>query len=265
MEKIDFDILIKQLSLVKDEKVFEKTIKLLSDIRPLIENMSNSIIANMKSIPLAAKRLSYVDEVTENAASEIMSVVEGLFHKIDAISEFINFADNSSYLLMEFINFINDLKDDTNEIGKKKISDFSIRLNEIKENHKYFSQQINKSKLLLSSIFDDLTSIMMTMQWQDITAQQISAITFMLKSVHVKLYHLIQEYKSADINFSQKSIDFSFLQHVPEFHRDVAFDDSTLEFTIENNQVKVDSIIDDDITKELLDLLQKSEIELMNK
>ena len=81
-------------------------INMTRDIKPLLDNISNTLEENVQKFPTATKKLSKVTEATEIATTEIMNVVDGLFNKIEKIQK--KLIINKS-AISETITFLNKI------------------------------------------------------------------------------------------------------------------------------------------------------------
>ena len=117
----------------------------IRDTTPLINDINHSIKENIKKMPNASKQLSKITEATETATNEIMDTVDGLMYKSTIIS-------NNLKLIRE-----------TGE-------------NSVVATNEDFQRAIDNSDEVLKSIKNDAQNIMMALQVQDITSQQIAAV-----------------------------------------------------------------------------------------
>lgn len=128
----------------------------IKETSPLLDEISSSIHENLQRMPKAAKQLSKVTEATESATNEIMDTVDGLVYKSGIIST--NLAQIKSAAT-----------------GNESITE------------EQFMRLINNSEELLKSVKQDSQGIMMALQVQDITSQQIAAVNSVLDAVQSRL------------------------------------------------------------------------------
>lgn len=169
--------------------IVEELVNFVIELKPVIESINSSIEENISKMPTATKKLSKVTEATEVATQEIMDVVDGIFKETDSIN--INLKNISAAA-------------DKSEIEKNVVS----------------------ANLTLNNINNNLTSIMMALQVQDITAQQIAAVNHLLNSIQDRLGSIIKGYHSSEFI---KFIDTDIKQdgkedNITMMHRKIAFD-----------------------------------------
>ncbi len=167
---------------LKVVEFLQEVIGFVRDIKPLLENVNVSVADNLAKMPQATKKLSKVTEATEVATTEIMNTLDGVFDKTSKISNCLD-----------------------------KIT--------IKEEELIYK---NEADNLINAINDDATSIMMALQVQDITSQQIAAVNHLLETMKAKLAGLIQNFNMGEI--SEIIQDNDPAVKTSHLHREIAFD-----------------------------------------
>ncbi len=268
------DELIEKIKNYENTDIYDDILQILYEVRPIIENMSNTIYENTNKIPLAQKKLSYVTEVTENATSDILAVVETMFDRVDKITALISNTFDVNKYLNEMQDFLNKIKEGDSVNYKTEIENYINKLNTDRNQLDNYNEHLIKSKVILNSLYDDLTSIMMVLQIQDITAQHIASTNHLLNNMKIRLTHLINEYNASELSdLISHTIDYQSNANVSKLHREIGFNDSddNLEFDSDSDDI-INSIISDyeselnenedkDYAKELELLLEKSELE----
>lgn len=188
----------------------------IRDIKPVLENINQSIDDNMKKMPDAKEKLNKITQATENATNEILNVVDGLFMKTAEIQT------NLSQI-------------NTDDTGKSLIQ---------------------KSDNLINSITEDATNIMMALQVQDITAQQINAVNSLLTTIQNRLLAILAQYNLKDIKEIIRPDGEIDTENIEKLHAKVAFDPDAVNAYLEKDsrQNIVDNIIEEnkgDMTEEL--------------
>ncbi|MGK9367409.1 protein phosphatase CheZ [Melioribacter sp. Ez-97] len=169
--------------------LFKKIIDFMTDIVPLLENVNNSIQDTTSKIPKAAHQINSVTSATEIATSEILDIVDSMSNDMikiknelsDLKNGFLNqrvaldaFAQKAAALNGEFDELKSNLSID--ELEKKVIS---------------LEEVINKIEL-------DATNITISLQVQDITAQQLASVNHLIHSVQEKLSSLLIDFNKQD-------------------------------------------------------------------
>lgn len=198
----------------------EEIFLFIQDTSPLIQEISSSIKDNLKKMPKASKQLSKVTEATEMATNEIMDTVDGVMYKSGIIST--------------NLSLIRDLGSQT---------DFA--------QHEDFLRAISNSDEVLKSIKNDAQNIMMALQVQDITSQQIAAVNNLLETLQVKLGSITDRLKNTE--FAVLTLDASADSHhfnskTSQLHRTIAFDPDAVD-ALTNNSARQQDV--DDLLKQI--------------
>lgn len=236
----------------------------VKDIKPMLDEINVSIKENLKKMPNASKQLSKVTEATEMATNEIMDIVDGLVYKSDIIgnnlkrmTEIDAQKTSSPVKILEIIN--NAIKDDTdiNEL----MPAIKAAIEEMREGAEpEYSELVDGTNELLQSIQNDSSSIMMSLQVQDITSQQIAAVNHLLETIQSKLNSIMSKFKSTEISDLMTpqggGQGYHKSTNVSTLHRNIAFDPEAVEAISmkESRQNQVDEMIqtaEDNIDMEL--------------
>ncbi|GAB1370309.1 hypothetical protein MASR1M45_03690 [Candidatus Kapaibacterium sp.] len=203
----------------------------VSDIQPLLDEINRSITENLKRMPSASQQLSKVTEATELATTEIMDLVDGILFNVDTLES--NFTRLNKLVDLQSEKTLETLRTlyDAIEAGV----DAKDLLPELKNIIDCFDNKIilekdetiNNSKEILKTIQNDSTSIMMSLQVQDITSQQIAAVNKLLETLQTRLSGILTHFKESDLNemisaeVEAESTDYI---RVSKLHREIAFD-----------------------------------------
>lgn len=220
----------------------------VNDIKPLLEDINLSITENLKKMPSASQQLSKVTEATELATTEIMDLVDGILVNVDFLQQnfekldtLVNLQNNKTLetlkTIYDAIDAGVDAKDLLPEL-KNIIVCFDNRVIAEKD------ETINKSNEFLQLIQNDSTSIMMSLQVQDITSQQIAAVNKLLETLQTRLISILTHFNESDLNELIKSEvepDRSDFIRVSKLHRDIAFDPQAVD-SIANKEFKQNEV-----------------------
>ena len=221
----------------------------VSEIEPLLEEINISIAENLKKMPSATKQLSKVTEATELATTEIMDILDNLTFKTDVISRNLNhlrqIKDHQiavSTRLLEILHKGIQANENLNDY----LPEISKVMTMIKENEAVqFDKTISETNSILESINMDSSSIMMSLQVQDITSQQLAAVNHLIETVQEKLMKIIERFDKTNIENLIKKSEIDSNINVSKLHRDIAFDPDAVK-TIEEKsgmQSSVDELI----------------------
>lgn len=200
---------------LKVVEFLQEVIGFVRDIKPLLENVNVSVADNLAKMPQATKKLSKVTEATEVATTEIMNTLDGVFDKTTKISNCIS----------------------------------KITVKEEELIHK------NEADTLITAINDDATSIMMALQVQDITSQQIAAVNHLLETMKVKLAGLIKNFDMGEIADIIQDNDTEV--KTSHLHREIAFDPDAVD-AISNKHDR------QDIVNQIIDAHENNDLEKLS-
>lgn len=260
MKEMDISVLLKKAEelralFILGQRVIpflEEIFLFVNDIKPLLDEINTSIQENLKKMPNASKQLSKVTEATEMATTEIMDIVDGLFYKSDIISANLKILSEQNAsskanplkiieILSKAINSDTDLQEVIPQIVEE------IKLYK-RSNDSQFNETITATNGIIESLKDDSNSIMMSLQVQDITSQQIAAVNHLLQTVQTKLALIMQKFQSADMDkLVQHDEEHNPNTNVTNLHRAIAFDPDA-----------VDSITKKDVRQGEVDALFQS-------
>ncbi len=227
----------------------------VNEIKPLLDEINLSIQDNLNKMPKASKQLSKVTEANEMATTEIMDIVDGLIYKAEIISsnvEKLNGINNES--VNNPSNLLNIISNAVKDIENQNVAgELKTEINNYKQNQESdFQTTVRKTNDIISSIKDDSNSIMISLQVQDITAQQIAAVNNLLETVQGKLSQILEKFSKSDIGglvatTAEKSQNNgNGKTNVSKLHRDIAFDPDAVDAIMnkESRQDNVDALIE---------------------
>lgn len=238
----------------------EEIFLFIREVTPLLENINASIEENLSKMPKAAQQLSSVTKATELATTEILDTLDGLSYKSDVISsnlkQLIQIQRLNRSEHEKVIEAVDKLQQDERTNIEEKDSVYSRLIDVIRKiEHRdgghssaYYvdniksavavlqkpevsEELVNNSEKLLESIRMDSTQIMMSLQVQDITSQQLAAVNSLLQTVQSKLGEIMVHFRNTEIGelissssrHSSSEADPSATQ-VSSLHRAIAYD-----------------------------------------
>jgi len=212
----------------------EEIFVFVRDIQPMLKEISFSINENLKKMPGASEKLSKVTEANELATTEIMDIVDNLFGKVESINS--NRNDIRKHYkkivekplrLLEIVHKGIQQGSDLNEILPQLAQSIETLNSYSEENIEVYEEKNNE---ILESIINDASSIMMSLQVQDITAQQIAAVDHMLRTIQTKMSGILKHFAQTDIATLARNIDEEDeTENITHFHRDIAFDPNAID------------------------------------
>ncbi|MBI1932583.1 MAG: protein phosphatase CheZ [Ignavibacteriales bacterium] len=206
--------------------VIEGFVSFISDFIPFIEQVSGSIQESRSKIPEASNQLDKVTNATELAMTEVLDKIDSITLQLNELTECIDEMVHSrtkvEYLISQLCEEIKG-NEKAKTIFKKLMEAIDVGL----------TLELMKNKV--SNIMANTDQITMSLQVQDITAQQLAAVNHLIISVQQKLGNLLSTVDSSGINIEEN------LEHkkLPDVH----FDARASYNPSENQQDQVDSII----------------------
>ncbi len=227
----------------------EEIFLFMRDIQPLFEEINHSIEENLKKMPNASASLTKVTEANELATTEILDIVDGIFYKADLLNESFKNFDNSKSKNLE--NAVKLLEVIYKGIEKKSnletiLPQLGKSISALKQDKE--SESRNTFSDTLNSLRNDASSIMISLQVQDITSQQLAAVNHMLITVQDKLGAILNHFSNTDLTMiGKQAVDSSHDEsvNISTMHRKIAFDPIAVESLDAslNRQDNIDDLI----------------------
>jgi chemotaxis regulatin CheY-phosphate phosphatase CheZ len=246
----------------------EEIFLFIREVTPLLENINTSIEENLSKMPKASQQLSNVTRATELATTEILDTLDGLSYKADVISsnlkQLLAVQKQNAQEHEKVIQAVSQLQLDETTPTEQKDSIYArltdairkvesreggassnFHLETIKsavsalqpvqtEQPQVSEELVANSDKLLESIRMDSTQIMMSLQVQDITSQQLAAVNSLLQTVQSRLSEILIHFRNTEIGElisvatasrppqERKTEDTA--THVATMHRTIAYD-----------------------------------------
>lgn len=179
--------------------IIQNLIDFMRETVPLLENINNSISESTSKIPKASHKINDVTHATELATTEILDMVDNI----------------------------------SGEISKLEKT-YHGKLNEMKSI--FTAEELEGAKESIKKIKDYSNNITLSLQVQDITAQQLAAVNHLIESVQKKLGELINDIEDADLD----KIDRMNL----ELDEKITFDPNASYIKKDDHQKVADMIMD---------------------
>ncbi len=174
----------------------QKLIDFMVEIVPLLSNINDSIAESTSKIPKASDHIYDVTSATEIATTEILDKVDEINNEVIlAESAYLNFSERyekMNELILELKEVVAENPEAVNIIDK------IIELNGNREHSEKIKGAIDKVKQYLQEIT-------ITLQVQDITAQQLSSVNHLITSVQKKLSSLVMEISGDGVRLANNS------------------------------------------------------------
>ncbi len=174
----------------------EELFYFVHDIVPVLEEINSSIYESASKMPRASSQLNKVTQATELATTEILDNLDGVISRLNAID---------SHFQTATIDLVAIDKLDTAALGLVRSSLNGGHLKElekIEELHEQKRSHIKAVRLNAAGLEQSLkeiraksNDIMISLQVQDITSQQIASVNHLIGSVQDRLSNLIERFK----------------------------------------------------------------------
>lgn len=156
---------------------------------PLLENINQSIAESTAKIPKATDQIQSVTSATELATTEILDLVDSLNNDLSVIEktmfDLINKERDKEDFLMSLVPL---LKKENAELFIKEF---------LSKNSS--SAKLDELFLQVAKMKNDSNSITISLQVQDITAQQLATVNHLIESVQERLAALIEDFDNTKI------------------------------------------------------------------
>jgi len=209
MKRDDLSVVLHKIEELRALMIFsQRTLPFLEDvftfvkeIVPLLEVLKNSVESTSEKLPRASHQLNKVTTATELASTEILNIVEGIAAK----------TERQRAALDDRKARVNKVLDSLNSLPHAAQMDAAFA--EAQAGLRAFIPA-DEQYVELESIQNDCTNIMIALQVQDITAQQIASVNQLMQSVDEGLNRLMRNFqKSAKhdaAKFKHKKLDIVF-------------------------------------------------------
>lgn len=195
---------------------------------PLLENINQSITESALKIPKVTDQIHSVTKSTEMATTEILDLVDSLNDDLIAIEKtaldiFSKESDKKDFLLS-----LVPLLDKKN--ADNYVNDFLAKNNSM--------EKLGELLLQIGKMKSDSSSIAISLQVQDITAQQLATVNHLMESVQKVLSSLIEDFDKINI-----TDDIGSNMNLP---KDATFDPNARYSKSIIPQQEVDSVINNE-------------------
>lgn len=222
----------------------EHLFEFISDISPLVNKMNQSISEAIQPAANVSDNISKVSEANEMATIDIMNLLDDTSAKSsEAMSSLQNlndsFIESRKDFLIDLLGILRkkDIKT-AEKIVIKEMANLSdgAQSREIKEIEDAFNTTIMNAQ-----------EIMMALQVQDITTQQLAAIDSTVRTIQSKIQGIIKMTSSLDTSGGvSATADLNAISdNISQLHRQVVFDPKAINqlSSGENNQAEVDDLL----------------------
>ncbi|MBZ0198305.1 MAG: protein phosphatase CheZ [Ignavibacteriaceae bacterium] len=166
--------------------IVQSLIDFMNETVPLLENINTSITDSTSKIPKAAHQINDVTAATELATTEILDIVDMINIDIDTIEKDLKSITEKEKQKLDIILKL-----------QNAVKDNSIALSLLQKYEELNSEYKNITTVLtaLQKIKNNSYHITLSLQVQDITSQQLSAVNHLISGVQDKLATLLVDFQ----------------------------------------------------------------------
>jgi len=233
----------------------------INDIEPVLEEINQSISDNLKKMPSATNQISKVTEATELATTEILDIMDNLSNLTREIKEILNnksIVNIQSKYRNELLASIRNLEtiDKQNTILAEIENTFYMM---DAETAREIQNTNNKIENILQKIEDDSLKVVLNLQVQDISSQQLAAVNHLIVTVQEKLFNIIKQFDDYQIS----DLELSNISNSAKNIKEGTFDPDAIESYSETTekQSAIDEIIKSHKSKESDYLQEKNSVQ----
>jgi chemotaxis regulatin CheY-phosphate phosphatase CheZ len=210
----------------------------VKEIVPLLDVLRKSVECTTEKLPKASQQLNKVTSATEIASTEILNIVESMMGTVDSLRSDLEKRYTAAAAVRALLADM--------ETQLRMLHDNGTRLpgvDGLETVHAALAARVldlmpgESGGPVLDGMLNDCTNIMIALQVQDITAQQIAAVNTLMQSMDEGLTRLMR-------NFSESSAkhDATAYKHR---HLDIVFDDSAEFGGGEERQRLADAVVEE--------------------
>ncbi len=221
-------------TLPQAQEFFRDILEFVRDVVPVMAELQASIEQTSEKLPTASRQLDKVTAANELASTEILDIVERIILRIETVQR--SFTQSSTHVVARAREI---------DIAVKRVLEKFSADPDVKALGQVWGEMnqsiaaatdVDAQETMLQSIKMDCTSIMIALQVQDITAQQIAAVNKMMQSVDQGLNALLQHVRGEECGGTGEG----FSHH----HVNIVFDPAATYDTTTERQVAVDEVVE---------------------
>lgn len=167
---------------------YQLVVDFMRDIIPVLKTINFTVTDSTIKIPNVSNQISSVTNATELATNEILDIVDHILEDLDRSEKFIVKLKEEETLKFQLLDEASKIIDEHGSL-------------ELKDSYKKLFAEDNKIDGLfkaVSNIKNNIHNITLSLQVQDITAQQLISVNALVQSVHNKLSVLLLDMEDSD-------------------------------------------------------------------
>ena len=164
----------------------EEVVYFLREISPLLSEVNDSLAESTRKMPRASSQLKSVTQATEMATTEILDLIDVVLSDLDAFKKSWAAAPEALQALQQQEEQLwHPLPENWHE-------QLQTLLEERRQHYAALQAMLESQQQLVDSLRERMNRIMMALQVQDITAQQLAAVNHLIESVRNRMAQLIR-------------------------------------------------------------------------
>lgn len=164
----------------------EEVVYFLREISPLLEEVNDSLADSTRKMPKASSQLKSVTQATEMATTEILDLIDVVLRELD---EFNQSRSQAPQYLEQLIALDQELQQRLPSALRVELEACFATRHQL---YAALQEPLVHQDRLIASVRERMNRIMLALQVQDITAQQLAAVNHLIESVRQRMAHLIQ-------------------------------------------------------------------------
>lgn len=169
--------------------LLEDLLHFVREMTPLLEEVSQSLHISTARMPTAASQLERVSHANELATTEILDLVDAVQRHVHSAASWLNGMKQSrDALRMRDQRLLDAITSATSAPGVREALQSWYEEGE----NLYASWDAKEMERILDTVRDHMQSIMMSLQVQDITAQQIASVNHLIESTRQRMAEIVE-------------------------------------------------------------------------
>ena len=173
----------------------------VQDITVLLEEVNDTIRSRTGDMPRATSQLKSVSEATELATNEILDIIEGVFGELRGLEEgqkaTTQCVDDLAAADAELMALLEEELGEEHATVLEQAKRITAKKRTLREEGK---SGLETAREALAPVRGKMNHIMMSLQVQDITAQQIASVNHLIESVRQRMDALLDRLGSGQAN-----------------------------------------------------------------
>ncbi len=171
----------------------EEVVLLIKDMSPLLQNINGSLLDSARKLPSAASQLESVSQATEMATTEILNLVDLALMKCNELGKRIESTTSQvSTLRNQNAQFKQVLELTLGEAWPAFAPEYETHAGEQEGSMRAIEKGLGIQREAVGVLKDGMTQIMLSLQVQDITSQQIASVNHLIHTTRERLNKLTE-------------------------------------------------------------------------